>query len=482
MEQKGERRQLAFLLFITLTLPLLSSINFPYGINEDLDGYLILRRALSFSNEGYIPSRTWGYPLYELFAYPLIYYFGVNSVKLYSLFWSLISALVFFRILSLLTNNFSRVVLGTLCFVLHPLTIIASNLVMETSQAMALGLLGLFFWAKLKSNLSKDLNVYLTFLFCGLATATRLEYSILTLTIALSLLAFHSFTKKQIVLSLMIYLVFAFAPYFSLYEIKDMDPFPFMPIFDQSYLRKGVRVLIEMTALLGIPTVFYLIFFSKKLFRKTVFQKLEVNVLFFSSLVLYTLFFLQEPIKLEYIYILIPLFIIFAVVHFQNSLSLGVLLITLVIPNCFQVHFFYREAGKIKIDIGISLGAVMQDRHHRLRNEYVMTKMDEILKLAAEKFGCKDFTTGLTRSLAEVMANPGQCYIIQEEKLRFWNADRLPNGDGDREILFKNSKVIVYPTEYNKGWRQFFRFKRWEVLNLDDFHLVDSSWGRSPNN
>ena len=81
-------------------------INIKIGIGENIDTYLVWQNAQIFTRDGhYYGSRSWGFPLYELFAYPLLVGLALWP-KIYSLFWFILS--LGFVYLLLLTEGVSK--------------------------------------------------------------------------------------------------------------------------------------------------------------------------------------------------------------------------------------------------------------------------------------------------------------------------------------------------------------------------------------
>lgn len=451
---------------------ILASINFNYGFGEDHDSALILGQALTFDTYGYRPTRALGYPLYDLIIYPLIFYGGENFGKFYSMLLASFSALLFYQIVFFLTGDKKRSFLAGLCFAVHPLTIISGNAIAETSQGIFLALLALYSF--LKFFRFRD-NKYLIALLCfgALATATRQDYLCLSAGLFVPLMALKEIPKPKIVLAGLVYFILAAGIYLLVYGFSYYSHGGGSLVFLglDSFSRKLGQAFFGTVALLGLPSLALLFYF---LIRKRLLMKRDPFLLFLmATFFFYMLRFITLPVKLEYVFILVPLFILFCSQYLQRRAGLAILAVALFLPNILQIHFFEREQGKTQTRFGFSPGAIAQDRSGRLRIKYITSpEYVAILKQAADYFGCEEYVAAMTNWVSKRTEGNKSCVIVPEERLRFWNKDRLPK-DIDRTKLFQR-KIIVYPLTDNRGWRQSIKYKPWKKVQLTDFKIYDA--------
>lgn len=461
-----------FNLFLVSLFVVLASINFNYGFSEDHDGFLILGNALTFGEYGYRPTRALGYPFYDLILYPLVFYGGENLGKLYSMVLATLSVILFYQIVLLLTENTKRAFLGSLCFVLYPLTIISGNTLTETSQGILLGLLALYCFLKF-CRLKNNLYLIGLVLFAALATATRQDYFCLSAALFLSLFVLKDISKKKVVLAGVVYLFLTMSLYplvygYSYYSHGEAG-LGFLAL--DSFLRKLGQAFFGLLALIGLPALAVLLYFSIR--GKFAIKKDPFLFFFVATSFFYMLRYATLPVKLEYVFILIPLLILFCAKYLQKEVWLMILAVGFFLPNIFQLHFFERTQGQIQIHFGFSPGSIAQDRSGRLRIKYITSpEYVAMLWQAADHFGCEEYVGSMTNWVSKETENAKACIIVPEERLRFWNKDRLPKGI-DQDKLFKR-KIIVYTMPDNRGWRQFLKFHPWEKVTLDSFRLYES--------
>lgn len=197
---------LVVILLLTFCLIL---INYSNGFSYDSDSYNVVNNARLLTKEGYNRSRTWGFPLYELFVYPTILWLGITWAKIYSLFFCLANIVVFYQVSQVVTDHKKPILsfLITSGFAFLTVTISSGNTILETSQGMFFALLSLLFIIRYWKY-QKNIETYLMIICCGLATATRPDYNILSFCLAVVLLLKKAYKAKQILLFIAIFLVF----------------------------------------------------------------------------------------------------------------------------------------------------------------------------------------------------------------------------------------------------------------------------------
>lgn len=444
---------------------LLALINFPFGFAEDPDAYLVFQNALEFPEEGYERSRTWGFPSYEILVYPMIHYLGVSYAKLYSLVFYVLASMVLFSTLQRLGADPLRSFLGALCFVVLPTSIVNSNTVMDTSQGIFFAILGLYFYVRFHAS-RRNMDFFLTVAALGLATSTRPDYVLLSASVALTILIFDKASLRNVVLGTAVWAMFALLP-FAIYGDVFLSS---SVVLEDPLTRKLFRTAFGYAALFGIPATTLIALWTVRNYKdwftlaKRVFRD-NVLFLFVASAVLYTIRFAMLPDEPEYILVLVPIFICVMMKLDIRRVSLIILLIAIAIPNLIQVHLFDRtDIGELVADVGVSPGAIAQDRSVRLQNEYINTELAELMDVTARSYGFEEYAV-LPRSQA------GKLVIMSEEMLRHYSVGRA-GGEYYRALASNRVKVVVYPMPTYRGWQQFIEFEQWRKVGSDDFREV----------
>lgn len=441
-----------------LVLAGLSAINFSHGFSEDYDGYFVISKAQALPDEGYTPSRSWGFPAYEVFIYPIIHYLGIEAAKFYSLAFSLGSVVVFYLILFQIERDGGKLFFGTLSFVVLPVTIVAGNTVLETGQGIFFALSGILFYLRYRSK-PAPLNFYLMAIGLGFAVSTRPDYVLLSAAVAYVVLMYNRPGSKLLLIGLLLWSISALLPYAiyeGLYFSADVVP-------PDSYLRRFIRGALGIVNLYGIFAVGILLLWGVVNYRRYTGPDKPVAVLIGITSLLFILRFVMLPDELEYIYILAPLLVILLLLVRISRKYLILLTISLFIPNLVQVHFFERtETGDVKVTAGVSPGVIAQEKNKRLLNEYRVDRLRILKQQVAENYGFSGY-------VGEPTVKDGVLVIIPRESLRYYRQDRWSG-------VFYNAvckqKVIVYPMPENRAWRQFIKFEDWEKIQLADFQKV----------
>ncbi len=455
---ESRSKYLLIILSVLIILTGLSLINFFYGISEDYDGYFVASKAQAFQDDGYVPSRSWGFPAYEVIIYPIVTYLGIHAAKFYSLVFSLGSALVFSLILLRVNQDGVKLFWGAVSFVVLPVTIIASNTILETSQGVFFALLGLFFYMRYRSK-AGTIDFYMMAVSLGFATSTRPDYIIFSAVIAFVVCMYHRPGIKLLLLGFLFWIIPALLPY-TIYDTWHMssDVVPADP-----FVRRLIRALFGIINLFGVFTIGLLTVWGITNYRR--FGVIEKPLMMITGLtfILFCIRFVLLPDELEYIYILVPLLILFLMLTRMSRLYLILLAITLSMPNFIQIHLFERtHTGDLIINAGVSPGVIVQERNKRLLNEYRVNNIRILKQQIAENYG-------FSRYVGEPTDKSGVLVIIPQESLRYYRPERWGGAFYDAVC---NQTVVVYPMPENRAWRQFIKFEDWQEIKLEDFREV----------
>jgi len=353
---------------------------------------------MQFLHRGYLPSRSWGFPLYEFAIYPLIALFGIESAKIYSLILYLGTILIFHLIIQTIERNLYTQFISTLAWAVSPLAVISGNTILETSQGVFLALLGLYFFVKsVKNSKKKTLLLLLGCVSLGFATATRPDYFIFSA----SLLIAYFFTQRvsvQFVLVLSTtWLASAIFP-FLIYS--EWNP-TLAVILPDPIIAKILRAGLGFLIFLGLPAWAVLGYWLlTSLFSKarhlenwlSSIRKEWFYLFLFMVTILYLIRFILLPDELEYLIIMLPVIIITLVYIKTPNKILTLFAIALFIPNFLQIHLFSSDtAGNLSVNPGISQGIIVQERNMRLRLEYFQNTILPMINELAVLKGYKDY-------------------------------------------------------------------------------------------
>ncbi|MCM8775784.1 MAG: hypothetical protein NC930_05485 [Candidatus Omnitrophica bacterium] len=463
---KRERNAVLLILCVGL---LFTGVNFFTGYSADPDGYYITEKALAIRTDGFQRSRSFGFPLYELPVYLIIFYLGRTAGKFYSLFWYLASGILLFSILRKLKVDPDRACLAALSFMVMPVAVISGNSIMETSQGLSLALLSLYYFICLMESDSAppSFTIYLMAISVGLATSTRLDYAILGISCGLTLSLHKRFPRITFVYACLVGLLVALLPYAGLYGWSTFSK-PSVVIPDP-LSRKLIRALFGVVALFGIPGFFMaVVAVGRCLIVKTGFVKPYLRFFFIVAVVLLAVRFVILPDVLRYI-IILPALVILLMVRTVSKKILWLFVFAMALPNFVQFHLFRRDQNNFEIYLspGFSPGALWQERSGRLKQEYLFLELPVLLDQVADRFGCKSYLPRLSLIKGVEYLNRFDCLIIPNEVRRFLKPGRLHN-------MFSGLKprVIVYNIPDHRGWSQFFRHEDWTKIGLDDFKEI----------
>ena len=466
-------RQIGPLLILIIIICGLSSFNLFSGIAEDVDGTFVVAKALEFSVKGYQRSRSWGFPAYELIIYPLISTFGAFSAKLYALFLTVCAITTYYFLLFSIKSSRVKAFLGALCFSLSPLTIIASNTTLGTSQEIFFVISGL--WAFVQWGKHRSLQ-YLLLVSAGfgLATSSRPDHILISTAVGLIILIFYRPSVKKILLAVGVWVTFAVLPFF----IYQSFYFGLDVVYSFPLIQRIGRAFIGLIAIWGIPfwllIAWWLFFYRRDISAKFHNKKFEIkpySLLVIISLLLYLVRFVLLPDELEYIYIFIPLIISLFVFLNITSKNLVILLLAMLIPNLLQPYLFQRSLdGNLILSLGFSPGAIFQDHQNRLRMEYET----EIFPITAVKFaeqqGCKNVSTLLFPQSYPIQGPI--CSFLPEDRIRFYEPGLYGGMEKFQQVIC-SQRIFVFPLPTHRAWRQMIKFENWTPVESNDFYEMD---------
>ncbi|MEN6480380.1 MAG: hypothetical protein ABFD20_12195, partial [Anaerolineales bacterium] len=384
-------RGLALCLGVALALAL---INLPVGLSGDLDGYFVAEKAAAWGAQGWAPSRGWGFPAYEAAIYPLVYWFGPWAGKLYALAHYLGAVALFYglalRVQRERPPSVPRAVAATLALVAVPIVIISGNTLLETSQGLFWGLAALSVASRYLERPSVGHLVALA-LALGVATATRLDAVLLAAAIALTLWRYARPTLGQAAVAVALFALSGLAPY-ALYREAWRTATVVLPDpLGQRALRAGVGV-VQVLGPLGWAALVGVGWWRWRHGLRPPPGAWEW--LFGVAVALYGLRFVLLPDELEYLILLVPLLLLVCTQRGWTTRQLATLAVALCCANLFQVYVLAADVdGARHLALGISPGAIWQDRTARLRLDYVYSTLPTQFDELAAQYGASEYST-----------------------------------------------------------------------------------------
>jgi hypothetical protein len=460
------QRVAPWLILLVASVP--ACINLGAGFSHDTDSYALVEAAYRSVELGHQRSRTWGFPAYEWIAYPSVRAIGPVWTAAYSLVYHGAAVFLLFSI-GLHRGARPSVAVPLACtYAVLPAAISSGNTLLETSQGILLACGAILCMLRQSDGGGARWRVG-TVAMLALATATRMDYCILAASLFTALLVTRSESVRSIATQVALYTVLAIAPYLSYGELS----FAGSVVLPDPIVRKLLRAMLGFGALLGLPLTMLLAYLSVKHARNIVARRRELVddpalVLLAVALVLYTIRYVALPDELEYVLVL-PVLLVTALARYLANPRLAWMFVgCAALPNVVQLHLFERdERFETRVAIGVSPGAVYQERRLRLRNEYANGPLADVISDFAE-------TQGIAAWVQQASQEDGQIVIIPDAELRFYRSDRL---GGAPARAFPTQQVFAYEFDSSYGWRQFLRFKDWQPVTMADFRRVSRTPG-----
>lgn len=445
---------------------LFSAYNFFNGFAEDTDSLRIMQAAAASKKlHSLVASRSWGFPLYEVFVYNFLNYatHGVFICKFFSFAFICFSVLLLFRILKdeLVPSGLN---LG-LCivFLANPVIIIASNSLMETSMSLFFLTLLLHFVALATRQSDFGILTYILYgLFVAMATLVRPDNLIYFPSLFILLFLRKKLDYKKVFLSVFVLFFVGILPYFLLgYPI-----FHRLPSIVKNPLFFGAK---NILALLGVPTFLMLLVFAFIFNRKYFCFRKEasdfVHYLFILlGLVLFRFVLLADEIEYGILIwiILIILSATFLRQQFLASSPRNIYLFLLffgvatITPNFVQIFFFKENNFEYEFALGITNGVLKQEKERRIFNQTVWEKGTRLLIKASNSIARKDLK--LSKSIN--YNNCDSCLVLTT--VRDLKVEKELGGKGTDV----SRQRFVFCPQFNvsRGWRNFIQDDSMPVL------------------
>jgi len=348
------------LIFISATTPHLSG---GFGVLCDSEAIYEVHRDILEGN--YIPSRSVGFPLYEIPVAHVLDAFGLVGANAYSLAMTLAFLGVVYMMLRGKPNG--MVLFPALA--LYPLVIANATVLMETAQGMMLMAIATMVaeWHDTRKNIR---FLVLLAAFNLLAVLTRLDYVFFSAAVTCALLvkADQQWNDRAKLLGAMVISGVAFLIAYGMINNGVERLLTTSVMQHDAVWRKVVRAGLGYVALLGLPASACLGVLALRHFRTILrhlasFSSLPFSFRFFAfMLFFYTIRFVMLPDKLDYV---IPLYLAFILFASEWTMARPVLVglaVCILSLNFVTFSLFDRgENNNLHLKLAINPGAYTQN-------------------------------------------------------------------------------------------------------------------------
>jgi len=456
------RESWVYLLILSLFAVLVCGFNLMNGFGEDQDSIRLLEAARkTFETDSLVPSRSWGFPMYEIPLYFLIRVFSPSLLPA-----KLLSLAALLGTIPLLFRIFLRTGLGkNICFLLcliflcNPLMIIAGNTVMETSLNVFFLMLVLNYFVARMAAHPLELKHYIVYgTLLGLANLVRPDNLFLLPSLFIFLFFRNRLNFSGVALSTAFFALVGILPYY----LVGYPLFKELPMDVASYFLTGSK---NVLAILGIPlSALLLIIITLLLVRvRALFARAfvwEDDVFLYMTILLGMLVvrIIAIPLELEYGILAWVAFVIFLGILIRElgtSFSkekinrfLVAIAICSFLPNLFQISFLREVNDGYEFSPGLSTGVLVQEKRRRILNEEIYFNSEKVLMEASAPVRNQRMPYGLELYYTEC----DTCIVLTTKRDIKLLADK-----GVLKLTNDSHSRIVLATDFNisRGWRNF---------------------------
>ncbi|SFB47983.1 hypothetical protein SAMN03159496_04098 [Rhizobium sp. NFR07] len=374
------------------------------GLAADSDSRSLVEAAQNILAGRYIPSRSFGNPLYEgLVAGTLATGAGLVAVNLLSLMGSLIAvgaAAVLARMIGATPIGVSAVIVAV---ALHPLMLTNSSALMETEASLALALA--FCCLSLHAGLARDpsRSALVATAVIGVALVlTRIDAAILVVSMGTAL-AYHGWRTGSLRLLVMqlALLVLIGVVSISIYSVLN-GGLSFLSadvLQTEPWGRRLVRAVLGVGNALQLVGIFAVLIFLMDLYGKTSAVPIGVrrtnivrdvfgHALLF-AIVLFAVRFALLPDELEYLLIPLVLGLVWLMSAVNSHLVVGIILALSIMQNVASIFLFDRSpSGELVFRPALAAGGLWQDMS--LRRNVLTIESEGFRRWLAAEAGLPD--------------------------------------------------------------------------------------------
>lgn len=457
----GWRRHLPLLAVLALGVLLLAIGLSAPGIGEDDDTYRVAARAARWAVDGYHPSRTWGFPLFELHAYPLYSLWGDVAARLLPAGFCLASLLLIHGFCRPLRGNLTAALTAAAVLVMPVVHLQATEL-METSQSLFLGLA--FVLAVLRRRAASDppdlRGLLWLSLLAALATATRADNVILVGAYGLAVVLATRRLPGALVMAGLVYGALVAGIFVGIYgldqviQIARHSPDVVLP---DSWLRKPPRAVLGALAAIGLPFALYIAAgLGRRRFQRLEFLGRGERLFLAIGALLFAVRYVMLPDEVAYLIIPATVLVILLGCALPSDRSgrrwLSVAVLALALPNLVQLALFDRPYARMIVKPSLQPGAIAQDLGYRRIYKSEMGFISQAHQ-HPESLGCTAI-----QILIEPIRQPGACLVLNSGLMRYL-LDGRAEAEEKRGYLAQYGRIWVYDGVNGRGWHQFLPYR-----------------------
>jgi hypothetical protein len=443
---------------------LLCFCNMFHGFGEDADSVRLVESALKSQHlHTLVPSRSWGYPLYEALDYALINSFFPNlfPAKLLSLLMLLGTIYLLFKTLIKIQLPSSAAFLLCIVFLCNPLEIISGNSILETSMSIFFMMAIVYYFVCTTPGRKLTLSNYIWYgVLFGLANLARPDNMLYFPSIFIFLLLRKEINIGYAFISVIIFLAIGILPFYLIH-------YPIFQHVTGGITNKIVVVLKNFAATFGLPflaVIFAGLTLMLSRFRSAIKKVFSWSNEIFRFLLIIIVLILVRVVKLsdelEYGLFIWPVIIVLLgmvakELYMQNSSAfiqraLVFLAIATFIPNIVQLYFFKEVNFDYKFSVGLTSGVLKQEKERRVLYEEFFRKAEKILTDASDSLRDKQLDY-----VQHIHYTDCDTCVVMTTVRDFRLYQKTINATGTD----LKRKRIVYTLDFNinRGWRNFIK-------------------------
>lgn len=449
------------------------------GLGEDNDAPLVVRHASIWLKVGYTPVRSWGFPLYELFTYPLLTYFGDLVARLPAGAFYLGTIVLVYRF-CLPSQGEIRAAWTAMAVAVVPTIYLPASELMETSMSLFLGLsfvLAVLKWRAVTA-LPDLRGLCLLSLLGALATGVRPDNAILFAAFGLAAILQTRRLPLRLILAGLLFILLTAGIFVSVYSMPVLDSifsFGMRVLQPDPWSRRILRAFMGYAAAVGLPFLGFMVIalWQRQLSWTAGVDKGERLFLLLAA-GLWALRYAALPDEVSYLVIPVSAQIVVLCSLLPKKGPVGQrwlvgAVVALALPNLVQVALFERTTLTTQFRLSLQPGALQQDLGYR-RYYQAQWAFDEELRTHPERIGCKVVRT-------KVPASPppaDTCLAMNRFLTRYLHVNRGQAARDHREALRGFARIFVYDGPSGRGWHHFLPY---QMLSHPDMQqLTPTNW------
>lgn len=458
----GWRWRGVFLTMIVIFLGVcFPGLNLGFGTHGD--SRAVFEESLpAILNMQYIPSRSYGVPLFEFAATGLHVLGGIVLVNIYSLVLSIASIAIFAKLL--IRSNGSVTtwskIWALVAFAFNPLFLINATSPTEWAQAvffLVCTLSAIINWLRVR-----EIAALATYSVCISALVlTRPDAAVVCVAIGIAVLwelKLEQGASLQFIAGTIVAATVTLAIYLVLNGGLTFLSRALIMASDESVVRRMLVTAASVVNLVGPAGCIALVFGVGRLLVK---RRDQLKIRFFEKLFVLSwpiiiVRMISLPDKLEYIFPLIPITLLAIVSRWKSSLLIAVVAGSAVLNSVVVVSFFERKGvpDSLSFVVGLNRSALLQDWDARQAQNraldpsfaaHVAAATINIEAFTEGRLELKNFNPGFTDGQGALIISKDQLYKLDNPRF----ADARYRRRSYRRVYVCDGAFIAD----NKGWR-----------------------------